>query len=150
IRQYARRTLCPETLSRIGQNTNNGAASLLTNAACAPIRHKTNQQDQNMNQTEAHTTEEHGAPIKTPRQLITTVVLAFVVAIIIMLLLVNLVISISHMGSGSDALSPEAVASRIKPVAGFALVDANAPKEFKTGQQVFESTWTACHAAGVA
>lgn len=104
-----------------------------------------------MNQTEAHTTEEeHSAPIKTPRQLIATVVLAFIIPVVIIILLVNLVVSSSHMGSGSDALSPEAIASRIKPVASFALVDANAPKEFKTGQQVFESTCTACHAAGVA
>ena len=104
-----------------------------------------------MNQTEAHTTEEaHGAPIKTPRQLITTVVLAFVIPVVVILLLVKLVISSTHMGSGSDALSPEAVATRIKPVASFALVDANAPKVFKTGQQVFESTCTACHTAGVA
>src|SRR5690606_16147258 len=33
---------------------------------------------------------------------------------------------------------------------GFHLVDANAPKVVKTGQQVYESTCTACHAAGVA
>src|SRR5690606_13847066 len=33
---------------------------------------------------------------------------------------------------------------------GFSLVDANAPKVFKTGQQVYESTCVACHGAGVA
>src|SRR5690606_33945215 len=37
-----------------------------------------------------------------------------------------------------------------QPVAGFSLVDANAPKVFKTGEQVFESTCTACHTAGAA
>src|SRR5690606_13417947 len=33
---------------------------------------------------------------------------------------------------------------------GFSLVDANAPKVFKTGQQVYESTCVACHGAGAA
>src|SRR3546814_18112948 len=64
--------------------------------------------------------------------------------------LVKLVTASSHMGSGSDAQTEESIANRIKPVAGFQLVDANAPKVFKTGQQVFESTCTACHTAGVA
>lgn len=94
--------------------------------------------------------ESHEGPIKTPKQLIVTVILAFIVPIIIIFLLINLVISSSVQGAGSQALSPEAIATRIKPVAGFALVDANAPKVFKTGQQVYDSTCTACHAAGVA
>jgi len=42
------------------------------------------------------------------------------------------------------------VARRIAPVAGFELVDANAPKVFKTGEQVFQAVCTACHTAGVA
>ncbi|MCB5363717.1 cytochrome c5 family protein [Pusillimonas sp. CC-YST705] len=106
-----------------------------------------------MNQTadnaEKHN-EAHEGPIKTPKQLVVTIILAFIVPIIIILLLINLVVSGSFQGAGSQALTPEAIASRIKPVAGFALVDANAPKVFKTGQQVYESTCTACHAAGVA
>ncbi|CAM5213082.1 Cytochrome c5 OS=Castellaniella defragrans OX=75697 GN=HNR28_002738 PE=4 SV=1 [Castellaniella defragrans] len=52
-------------------------------------------------------------------------------------------------GAGSEGQTPEAIAKRLQPVAGFKLVDANAPKVFKTGQQVFESTCTACHTAGV-
>src|SRR5690606_33183681 len=56
----------------------------------------------------------------------------------------------SKMGSGSNAQTDEAIAQRIQPVAGFSLVDANAPKVFQTGQQVFDSTCTACHTAGVA
>lgn len=92
----------------------------------------------------------HEGLIKTPRQLITTVVLAFLVPIIIIVMLVHLVASGDITGAGSSAQTSEAIASRIKPVAGFSLVDANAPKVFKTGQQVFESTCTACHTAGVA
>src|SRR5690606_10545124 len=83
-------------------------------------------------------------------QLIVTVILAFILPIIVILLLVNLVAASSQMGTGSDAQTEEAIANRIKPVASFHLVDASAPKVQKTGQQVYESTCTACHAAGVA
>src|SRR5690606_20233675 len=106
-----------------------------------------------MNNTEEHveeTIEEHEGLIKTPKQLIVTVILAFIVPIAVIVLLINLVAASSQMGAGSDAQTEEAIANRIKPVAGFKLVDANAPKVFKTGQQVFESTCTACHTAGVA
>lgn len=94
--------------------------------------------------------EEHVSPIKTPKQLITTVVLAFVVPIIIIIMLVNVVTSGTKVGAGSDTLGEEAVAKRIAPVAGFELVDANAPKVHKTGEQVFTAVCTACHTAGVA
>src|SRR3546814_13764465 len=98
-----------------------------------------------MNNTEQHVEEtiaEHEGLIKTPKQLIVTVILAFIVPIIVIMLLVKLVAASSQMGSGSDAQTAEAIAQRIKPVAGISLVDANAPKVFKTGQQVFESTCT--------
>lgn len=94
--------------------------------------------------------EEHSSPIKTPKQLIVTVVLAFVVPIAIIILLVNMVASGAKVGAGSDTLSTEAITKRIAPVAGFELVDANAPKVFKTGEQVFQAVCTACHTAGVA
>ncbi|MGS1007827.1 c-type cytochrome [Achromobacter anxifer] len=94
--------------------------------------------------------EEHSSPIKTPKQLIVTIVLSFVIPIAIIILLVNMVVSGNKVGAGSDTLSQEAVAKRIAPVAGFQLVDANAPKVFKTGEQVFAAVCTACHTAGVA
>ena len=92
-----------------------------------------------MKKTEEHieeTHEEHEGLIKTPKQLIVTVILAFIVPIVVILLLVSLVDTTTKKGIGSDSQTPEAIANRIKPVAGFALVDANAPKVFKTGQQV--------------
>jgi cytochrome c5 len=94
--------------------------------------------------------EEHASLIKTPKQLIVTVVLAFLVPIVIILMLVNMVASYGRSGAGSNALTPQAVDKRIAPVAGFDLVDANAPKVFKTGEQVFSSVCTSCHTAGVA
>jgi cytochrome c5 len=101
-----------------------------------------------------HSTEEttgnHEGFIKTPKQLIVVVVLAFIVPILLIIMLVNLVANSSPAGAGSTAQTPAAIAARIKPVASFDLVDASAPKVYKTGQQVFESTCTACHTAGVA
>ncbi|WMD18846.1 c-type cytochrome [Achromobacter seleniivolatilans] len=94
--------------------------------------------------------EEHSSPIKTPKQLVVTIILSFVIPIAIIILLVNMVVSGTKVGAGSDTLSNEAVTKRIAPVAGFALVDANAPKVFKTGEQVFAAVCTACHTAGIA
>lgn len=94
--------------------------------------------------------EEHSSPIKTPKQLVVTIVLSFVIPIAIIILLVNMVVSGTKVGAGSDTLTEEAVTKRIAPVAGFALVDANAPKVFKTGEQVFAAVCTACHTAGIA
>ncbi|MCS3509602.1 cytochrome c5 family protein [Achromobacter sp. JUb104] len=94
--------------------------------------------------------EEHSSPIKTPKQLVVTIVLSFVIPIAIIILLVNMVVSGNKTGAGSDTLTPEAVTKRIAPVAGFELVDANAPRVFKTGEQVFAAVCTACHTAGVA
>ena len=78
--------------------------------------------------TEEHN-EGHSAMIKTPKQLLVTVALAFLVPIAIIVMLVSLVTSTMGAGAGSAALSPEAIAARIQPVAGFKLVDANAVKE---------------------
>lgn len=106
-----------------------------------------------MTNTEDHvetTVQEHEGLIKTPKQLIVTIVLSFIVPVIIIFLLIRLVLSTMIPSAGSDAQSSEAIASRIKPVAGFALVDASAPKELKTGEQVYQSTCAACHDAGVA
>ncbi len=90
------------------------------------------------------------AMIKTPQQLLLTVALAFIVPIAIIVMLVQLVTASMSSGAGSNAMSYDAIAARIQPIAGFKLVDANAVKELKTGQQVYETTCTACHGAGVA
>lgn len=95
-------------------------------------------------------TAEHEGIIKTPKQLITTIVLAFVVPIVVILLLIRLITASSPLGVGSDAQSQEAVARRIQPVAGFSLVSAEGAAQERTGEQVFASTCSACHGTGVA
>ena len=101
-----------------------------------------------MSNTQQH--EEHSSPIKTPKQLIVTVVLALVLPIIIIIMLVNMVVAGNAPVAGSDALGPEAVAKRIAPVAKLEVVDASGPKVFKTGEQVYKAVCAGCHQAGVA
>lgn len=99
------------------------------------------------------TPDESQGLIRTPRQLIITIILAFLIPIIGIILLVKLVAVTSPMGAGSQAQSTESIAERIQPVAQFRLVDAaaaDASEESRTGQQVYELTCATCHAAGVA
>ena len=101
-----------------------------------------------MSNTQPH--EEHQSPIKTPKQLIITIVLSFILPIIIIILLVKLVTTGEQVGAGSDILSPEATQKRIAPVAKLDLVDASGPKVFKTGEQVYKAVCAGCHDSGAA
>ncbi|TAM83318.1 MAG: cytochrome c5 family protein [Candidimonas sp.] len=77
-----------------------------------------------MSSTEEHNdTETHQSFIKTPRQLITVVVLAFLVPIVIIIMLTHMVAASFHLNVGSDASSPASILSRIKPVATLKLVE---------------------------
>ena len=101
-----------------------------------------------MSNTQPH--EEHQSPIKTPKQLIVTIVLSFVLPVIIIILLVKLVTTGDQVGAGSDILGPEATQKRIAPVAKLDLVDASGPRVFKTGEQVYTAVCAGCHVAGAA
>ncbi len=92
----------------------------------------------------------HEGPIKTPKQLIWTVVASFVVPIVIIILLVNYVASGDSAGAGSAAMGEEAIAHRIQPVGMVELKDASAVVELRTGEQVYTVQCAACHAAGLA
>jgi len=94
--------------------------------------------------------DEHEPFIKTPKQLIAVIVLSFVVPIALIILLVMYVGGTKRDGAGSDALTAEAIAQRIAPVANLELVDASAPKELASGEAVYTAQCAACHAAGVA
>jgi cytochrome c5 len=70
---------------------------------------------------------EHSSPIKTPKQLIIVVVLAFAIPIALIAMLASLVTGGADLSKDNPALSKEAVAKRIKPV-GEVEVDASQPK----------------------
>lgn len=100
----------------------------------------------------SETPDEHASLIKTPQQLIAAIVAAFVVPIICIVLLVKFVTSETLPAAGSSAQTPQAIASRIQPVAdaGYTFKDASAPKVLLAGEAVFKSVCVACHGAGVA
>ena len=100
-----------------------------------------------MAETEDHS---HESAIKTPKQLVTVVVLAFVVPIIVIVMLVTYVTSGVRVAHDNDALSPEAVAARIAPVANVAIGEPEVAKGERSGEQVVKSACQACHGTGVA
>jgi cytochrome c5 len=96
---------------------------------------------------------QHQAGIRTPKQLIAAVAAGFLVPIITIVLLVQYVANADKTGAGSDAMSPEAIAARLRPVAdeGFTLQAAGgASAQLKTGEAVYQAACVACHGAGVA
>jgi cytochrome c5 len=90
----------------------------------------------------------HGAPIKTPGQLIAAVIAGFAVPIVIIILLAYYVDNTTRTGAGTDELSQ--VDERIAPIAQVSIRDANAPRVYKTGEQVYQAVCSACHASGAA
>ena len=100
----------------------------------------------------AHETEEldgpHEGPIKTPKQLILAVLYSFVVPIFGIVLLVMYVTTDRRPAAGSDAMSPQAVAERIRPVGVVEVKDATDIASLKSGEQVFAGQCSACHASG--
>jgi cytochrome c5 len=101
--------------------------------------------------------DQHSSFIKTPQQLITVVVLAFLVPILGIVLLVQLVTS--GRTADPNALAPEAVAARLQPVGQWKAGDtgtvggggqASAAAGGQSGEEVFKSTCAACHQTGVA
>ena len=93
---------------------------------------------------------EHELPFKTAKQLITAIVLSFVVPIFTIVLLVKYVNQNQKTGAGSSAMTAEATAERIKPVAKVELKDMNAPKVLKSGEEIYTAACAACHNAGAA
>ena len=100
--------------------------------------------------SETHDSGAHEGPIKTPKQLIWTVVLSFIVPVVVIILLVNFVARGDKPAAGSTALQPEAVAQRIAPVARVELKDASDAAAMKTGDQVYQAQCAACHNVGAA
>lgn len=94
--------------------------------------------------------EAHEGPIKTPKQLVTAVIMSFVVPIIVIVLLVDYVTSQGTSGAGSDSMTEEAVARRIQPIGDVTLKDAAAAAVVRTGEEVYKAQCAACHATGAA
>jgi cytochrome c5 len=90
--------------------------------------------------------DQHQSPIKTPRQLIIIVVLAFVIPIALIVLVTQLVTGGEKGVKDSDT----AVLERIKPVGDVVIAAASGPRGQLTGEQVFNQVCKNCHEGGVA
>src|SRR6478752_4346818 len=90
--------------------------------------------------------DQHSSPIKTPKQLIIVVALAFIVPIVIIGLLSQLLTSTPHDTSSDE----QRVLERIKPVGSVVIADASAPRGNLTGEQVYGQVCKTCHDAGLA
>jgi cytochrome c5 len=95
-----------------------------------------------------HGPHEHTSFIKTPKQLIAVIVLAFAVPVLVIAMLASLVIrGASEPEPGT--MSDEAVAKRLKPVGEVVVAEGGASSAaVRTGQQVTEAVCAACHATG--
>ena len=121
--------------------------------------------------------QEHSSPIKTPKQLIVVVVLAFVIPIAVISVLAHIVTGGTHAEKGTPGMTEEAIARRLKPV-GEVAIDPNQPApapsapaavaaapaaptpaaapaaakggDSAKGKSTYDSTCTACHATGAA
>ena len=96
--------------------------------------------------TSAHD-EAHTGPIKTPKQLLMTVFLSFVIPVFGIIGLVQYVGSANKPAAGATE-SELSVAQRIQKVGSVEIRDAN--RALKAGEEVYKAQCAACHTAGVA
>jgi cytochrome c5 len=94
----------------------------------------------------------HASPIKTPKQLITVIALAFLVPILIIVLLSQFVANIRSVDKDSPAMAYDAVAKRLKPVGELAFADTSGGvgRGPRSGEEIYKTVCTACHASGAA
>jgi len=91
--------------------------------------------------------EDHTSFIKTPKQLLIVVVLAFAIPIALIGLATQLITS---MKTEPSEQSEAAILNRIRPVGQVTLAAAGAPKGNLTGEQVYQTVCKTCHEAGIA
>jgi cytochrome c5 len=99
---------------------------------------------QNSNMTEHD--DPHSSPIKTPKQLIVVVLLAFLVPITVIGLLSQLFTSTTRDTKEDE----QRVLERIKPIGTVVLAEAGAASGNLSGQQVFAQVCKTCHEMGLA
>ncbi|WP_175780040.1 c-type cytochrome [Burkholderia anthina] len=92
----------------------------------------------------------HESPVKTPGQLIAVIIASFAIPIALIVLFATYANHAFRSGAGTDALSDEQVAARIAPIAQVTVKDANAPRTYKTGEEVYKAVCITCHGTGAA
>lgn len=90
----------------------------------------------------------HSSFIKTPKQLIVVILLAFLVPVILIVMLVQL--ATSRPSPNPNALNPDAVAERLRPVGTVEFGAPQAAPGMRSGEAVVKAVCLTCHQAGVA
>ena len=95
--------------------------------------------------------DEHTSAIKTPKQFIVVILAGFLVPIISMVLLSQLAVdTLGGVSKNDPAMSPEAVAKRLKPVGEVMMADtAGTVQGERSGEEVVKTVCAVCHATGV-
>ncbi len=91
--------------------------------------------------------DEHSSFIKTPQQLIVVILAAFLVPIIGIIMLVQLVTG--RPAADPEAMTPERIAERIKPVSGIEIGAPAAAPGARSGEAIVNTTCSACHGTGL-
>ena len=97
--------------------------------------------------SDIHHEEAHTGPIKTPKQLLWTVIFAFVIPVFAIIGLVMYVSSANKPGAGTFDEASQ-VSARLQKVGSVEIRDANRP--LRTGEDVYKAQCAACHATGAA
>jgi cytochrome c5 len=115
--------------------------------------------DNSQTSAEAGAHEAHTGPIKNPKQLMLAVFFSFVVPVFGIIALVFYVVSGMMPSGSSDSAAmtlggvsqdarDKAIATRIQKVGAVEIRDAN--RALKSGEEVYKTVCTGCHAAGAA
>ncbi len=93
----------------------------------------------------------HEIQFDTPKQVITLLALTALVPIVIVVLVLQFISNMRSVDKDSPAMAPEAVAKRLKPVGNVAFDNAgDAAQGPKSGEDIYKSVCSACHASGAA
>ena len=93
------------------------------------------------------THDAHESPIKTPKQLITTIVLCFIIPIVLLILLAGWVASgVKPQAGLNKAQIVQRTEGLIKPIANSVYKTMD---EVRTGEQIYTEVCASCHTAGL-
>jgi cytochrome c5 len=93
-----------------------------------------------------HDSSEHTSVIKTPKQLIAVIVLAFVVPVLLIGALASL--ASRSVNPAVSVRSEEVVAERLMPVGRVVVEEGSDVAGQRSGKQIVEAVCSACHATG--
>jgi hypothetical protein len=98
--------------------------------------------------TDVHV-EDHSTAIRTPRQLVVVVLLAFLTPILVIVMIVQMVTGGLKVDMDGRAMSEDAVAQRLRPVGEVALAETSSTPGVRSGEEVVKAVCQACHGAGL-